>query len=143
MKVSLENVEATLLEKKVDPVKVQEILRDLLKAIEDEKENKDDKEEKAKWEHIIILNDKEGYLNEKEMSGWIVQHEEGEDPAMAISKLQDAARSQNEGAKTKKSRITDLLSLFEHLKPKFAKEKKVRVKTKELTRVIITNGQFR
>ena len=34
------------------------------------------------------------------------------------------------------------MSLFECLKPKFTKEKKVKIKTKDLTRVIVTDGKF-
>ena len=88
------------------------------------------------------MNDKECYLKDKEIAGWVVQQEENADAGLIVGKLKDAAKSQNETAKRKKNAITDLVGLFESLKSKFAKEKKVRIKTKELTRVLITNGKF-
>jgi ABC-type phosphate transport system auxiliary subunit len=144
MKVSLENVEATLLEKKIEPLRVQEIIRDLEQALEEEKADREaNADPKQKWEHVIVLHDKEGILKDKEIAGWVVQQAEGEDAGMVLSKLSDAAKEQNESAKRKKSNILDLVSLFEGLKSKFTKERKVRIKTPELTRVIITDGSMK
>lgn len=142
-KVSIEEVEAKLLENHVEPAKVQTIVRQLEEVIE---ELKADKEEngapKQKWEFVIVLNDKDNVLAGQEIAGWVVQQEADADPALILGKLADAAKSQNEGQKRKRNCITDLTSLFEYLKPKFVKEKKLRVKTKELTRVLVTNGRF-
>lgn len=144
MKVSLENVEAILLERKVEPIKVQEIIKDLEKAAEEEKEDRiATADPKSKWEYVIVLNDKDGLLKDKEIAGWVVQQKEGQDAGLVLSKLSDAAKTQNESAKRKKSMISDLVGLFESLKPKFTKEKGVRVKTKELTRVIVTDGKMK
>ncbi len=142
MKISLENVESTLLERKVDPVKVQEILADLRKALEEEKEEREKEKEKVKWEYVIVLHDKNGFLTEKEIAGWVVQQEENADAGTILSNLQRSAVDQNETVKRKNSVITDFVNLFESLKPKFLKEKKLRIKTKELTRVIVTDGKF-
>lgn len=156
MNIPIEEVEAKLLEKHFDPVKVQEVIRELEEIAEELKEENQaaadvgtlpadpgaDVGAKIKWEHVIILNDKEGYLKDKEIAGWVVQQEENADAGLIVGKLKDAAKSQNETAKRKKNAITDLVGLFESLKSKFAKEKKVRIKTKELTRVLITNGKF-
>lgn len=144
MKVDIEEVEALLLEKKiVEPSKVQEIVRDLVKVAEEVKEeNAANKEPKAKWEWVIVLHDKDGVLAGKEIAGWVVQQKDGQDSNLVLSKLQDAAAAQNESAKRKKFMITNFVELFEGLKSKFTKEKGVRVKTKELTRVILTDGKF-
>jgi hypothetical protein len=144
MKVSLENVEAILLEKKIDPPKVKEIIKDLEQAAADEKEERQaEVGQKAKWEHVIVLHDKDGLLKDKEIAGWVVQQKDGQDAGLVLSKLADAAKNQNEAAKRKKNMITDLVSLFDGLKSKWTKEKGVRIKTKELTRVIITDGKLR
>ena len=144
MKVSLENVEAILLEKKVEPIKVQEIIKDLEQAANEEKEERQaEAGPKAKWEHVIILNDKDGLLKDKEIAGWVVQQKDGQDANLVLSKLADAAKTQNESAKRKKNMITDIVGLFDGLKSKWTKEKGVRIKTKELTRVIITDGKIR
>ena len=97
---------------------------------------------KTKWEYVIILADKEGYLKDKEIAGWIVQQEENADAATILSKLKDAAKEQNENAKRKKNSITSLVDLFDGLKSKFLRDKYVKIKTKDLTRCIISSGKF-
>ena len=143
MKVDLEEVESLLLKKQIDPVKVSQIINELEKVAEEIKEeNKAIKGPTKKWEYIIILNDKDGVLTGKEIGGFVVQQPTDDDVNLILSKLCDAAKSQNEVTKKKKNMISDLPSLFEHLKSKFAKEKNVRIKTKELTRVIVTQGKL-
>jgi len=142
MKVPLENVEEILLKKKIDPAKIQEILKDLTKAAEEEKEEREANKVKTKWEYVIVLNDKDGLLKDKEIAGWVVQQRDGQDAGLILSKLADAAKAQNDSAKRKKFIIDDLAGLFEGLKSAFAKEKGLRVKTKELTRVVVTEGKL-
>ena len=141
MKVSIEEVEAKLLENRIEPAKVQTIVRQLEEVVEELKAEKDTEAPKAKWEYVIVLNDKENYLEGKEIAGWVVQQEKDADAGTVLTKLGEAATRQNETAKRKRNFMTDLTSVFEYLKPKFLKEKKIRIKTKELTRVLITNGK--
>lgn len=143
MKVDLENVEAILLEKKIDPPRVQEIVRDLTKAAEEEKEERSaNAGPKLKWEHVIIIQDKDGSLTGKELTGFVVQQKDGEDAGLILSKLCDAAKVQNETAKRKKNRLSTITEIFGHLKSKFSKEKNLRIKTKEPTRVLVTDDKF-
>jgi hypothetical protein len=157
MKIDISEVESVLLQKKLEPARVQEIIRALKEIAEevdmDPTENVVDENEqpidiggeqlpKAKWEYVIVLNDKEGHLKDKEIAGWVVQQEENADAGLIVSKVIDAAKYQNETAKRKRNYITNLTEAFESVKSKFLKEKKVKVKTKDLTRVIITNGRF-
>jgi len=142
-KIAIEEVEAILLQKKIEPVKVAEIIKELEEVAEEVKQdNKANAAPKQKWEYVIVLNDKDGVLTGKEIAGWVVQQEAEADAGLVLSKLIDAAKTQNEAAKRKKNVIKDFVALFESLKPKFAKEKKVRVKTKELVRVLLTDGKF-
>lgn len=60
MNVSIEKIEAILLKRKVELVKVQEIIKDLIQAEANPK----------KWEHVIVLNDPEGKIK-GEITGWI------------------------------------------------------------------------
>lgn len=141
MKVSLEQIEATLLERKIEPVKVQEILKDLQQSVEEEKEeNANEKGPKAKWEHVIVLNDPEGKIKD-DFTGWVVTQQDGQDSGLVLGKLTDAARVQNESAKRKKTRIETFNDLFSALKSKFLKEKGLKIKTKEPVRVLVVNGK--
>ena len=143
MKVSLEEVEAKLLENRVETTKVQTILRQLTQVVEELQADREaEAGPKQKWEHVIILNDPNNILNGQEIAGWVVQQEADADAGLVFGKIREAVVTQNETAKRKRNYITDVTSAFEYLKPKFLKEKKVRIKTKELTRVLVTNGQL-
>lgn len=138
MKIDISEVESVLLKKKVADVPA------IVKALEEiVKELKNDPKEKVKWEHVIVLYDKDDVLKDKEIAGWVVQQHESADAGLILSKLSSAAKNQNEAAKRKKNVITNLVELFENLKPKWVvKDKNIRIKTKELTRVVITNGKL-
>lgn len=141
MKVSLENVEAILLERKIEQSKVHDIIKDLTQAAEEEKEeNANSNGPKPKWEHIIILNDPDGKIG-TEFTGWVVVQQEGQDAGIIISKLRDAVKMQNESAKRKKSILQNFGELFQGLKPKNLKEKGLKIKTKEAVRVLTVNGK--
>ncbi len=140
-KVSLENVEAILLERKVEPIKVAEILKDLEQTIAEEKEDRQaTSEKKKKWETVIFVNDPDKKLG-TDFTGWVVKQLEGQDNALIIGKLTDAAKTQNESSKRKKSLITGFGELFSAIKTKFLKEKGLKVCTKEAVRVIGVNGK--
>jgi hypothetical protein len=141
MKVSLENVESILLERKIEPPRVQEIIRDLQKAAEEEAADKETNDgPKPKWEHVVVLNDPEGKIKD-DFTAWVVTQQEGQDTGLVIGKLQDAAKIQNESAKRKKNVIASFGELFDSLKSKFLKEKGLKIKTKEPVRVLVVNGK--
>ena len=140
MKINIDEVESVLLKKKIEQTKVAEIVKELNEIVE---ELKNYPKEKQKWEYVIVLNDPDGHLKGKEIAGWCVQQQETSDAGLVLSKLSGAAKNQNESAKRKKNLITDMTELFENLKPKnLVKSKGIRIKTKELTRVIITDGKL-
>ena len=110
-------------------------------AIEEEKADRDaNKVPKAKWEYIIVVNDPEKKLG-TDFTGWVVKQLEGQDSGLLMGKLTDAAKTQNESSKRKKSLITGFGELFSAIKTKFLKEKGIKVCTKEAVRVIGVNGK--
>ena len=145
MKISLDEVEDVLLQHKVGDTPailkdLEAILAELKAAAEEEKENKE------KYEYVVIVHDPSGKLKADKMdevvSAYVVQQEENEDAGAILSKLKECATAQNETAKRKKSRLSNLRDVFDGLKSKFAKEKKLRIKTKEPVRVLLTNGEL-
>lgn len=138
-KVALEEVESVLLQHKVQDT--QNIITDLMKIIEELKADRDSNP-RPKWRHVIVLKDTDGSLAGKELVGWVTQVEEGTDEGTVLSRITDAVKTSNENAKRRKSLITDMVEAFAHLKPKWLKEKKVKIKTKEETRVLISNGKL-
>jgi len=142
MKVSLENVEAILLERKVDQPTVTAILKDLTQAAEEEKaEAKNENGPKPKWEHVIVVNDPENKLG-TEFTGWVVIQQEGQDTGLVLSKLRDACKEANESSRKKKNLLKNFGELFQSLKPKFLKERGLKIKTKNAVRVLTVNGRL-
>jgi hypothetical protein len=139
MRVPLEEVESVLLQHKVEDS--QSILDDLQKIMEELRAEKES-DPKPKYEHLIVLHDPENKLAGQELTGWVVQQEEGEDAGAVLSKITDAARTSNDNAKKKKLVIKTMVDAFKSLKPKWIKEKKVKIKTKEEVRVLINNGEL-
>jgi hypothetical protein len=122
-KISLENVEATLINQQVESDKVQKIMFALKKEIEELQKENENVATKQKWEHIIILNDPTGSLNNSsEYTGWVVQQHEGEDAEKILSKLKESVGVHNTTVKKKNLIITSILDTFAHLKSKFTKE---------------------
>lgn len=141
MKIPLEEVESKMLEHKIDATKVQEILRDLEAVVEELKSEKDSTP-KPKWEHVVVLHDPDNKLSGQEYTAWVVQQEEGQDAGAILSKISDCAKASNETAKKKKFVIKDLVDAFKYLKPKWTKEKKIKLKTKEEVRVLVSPGKL-
>lgn len=143
-KIDLEEVEATMLQNSVEPEKVNKVLKDLEIVIEELKADRKNGP-RPKWEHIVMVNDPNGMLNrdnaENDLTAYVVQMEEGEDANMIASKMRDSAKEQNEQAKSKNQRLVTLRDIFSALKPKFLKQKKVKIRTKEPVRILVVNDQ--
>lgn len=142
-KIDIEEVESVLLQHKVtDTNAIIEDLQKILDELQAEKEA--NAEDKPKYEHVVVLNDPNGILKtlkvEDEVTAYVVQQEEGEDANLILSKIADAAKTQNEGAKTKKTRLQNMREIFDGLKSKYLKEKKLKIKTKEPVRILLSNG---
>ena len=140
MKIEIEKIKTTMLENGVDEETVNKIISQLEEEaseevqpeVDDTPTNEDltDNSEdlpKIKWEYVIILADKEGFLKDKEIAGWVVQQEENADAGLILSKLKDAVKDQNAGTKKKKHTIDSLTSMFEYLKPKWSKSKNIKI----------------
>ncbi len=157
MKIELEKIETAMSENGIDESIIAAVItqlksevaeEELQTELEEESPTNDDLTDNSedlpriKWETVIILDDKNGYLKDKEIAGWVVNQEEGADAGLIISRISDAVKDQNAGAKRRKHSITNLTEAFESLKSKFLSKKKIKIKTKDLTRVIISDGKL-
>ena len=142
MAITLEQVEATLLERSIDKPTVVAILKDLQQSLEEEKADRaENKVPALKWEYLVYINDPEGKIKE-DFDAWIVTYKEGIDAATVLQKIRDGAKEQNEAAKRKKNHMTTLGEVFQGLKPKFTKDKGIKVKTKTSVQVKTINGKL-
>lgn len=157
MKIEIEKIRTAMEENSIDQPTIDAVIEKLeaeasLEEVQQDVEEDDttvpvdaadtDDLPKVKYEYVIVLNDKDGHLKDKEIAGWVVQQEENADAGLILSKMKDAVKEQNETAKRKKNTITSLVDMFDGLKSKFLKSKNIKIKTKDLTRVIISNGKF-
>jgi len=157
MKIELEKIETAMSENGIDEAIIAAVITQLKSEIAEEEiqpevedetptnEDLTDNSEdlpKVKYEYVIVLDDKNGYLKDKEIAGWVVQQEENADAGLIVSRISDAVKDQNAGAKRKKHSMTNLTEAFESLKSKFLSKKKIKIKTKDLTRVIISDGKL-
>lgn len=133
-KISLDEVEAALLRQKIEPAKVSSIVKELQQVIE---ENQGEKPPKEKWEYVVVLKDA-GNIDLDRVSAWVIQQKEGQDANTILSRLQDAAKDQNEAATKKKNMLSTIGDIFQGLKTKFLTSRGIRIKTKEVVRVLIT-----
>jgi hypothetical protein len=138
-KISLEQVEATLLEKKIDRSLVSSIILDLAQSIEEEKADKEPKK-KETWEHLVFLNKQSDSDPTGGRDAWVVVYKEGVDAGTVLDKIRSSAVDQNEVASKKKAAMDNLGEVFQNLKPKFLKDKSIKIKTKESVRVIEVDG---
>lgn len=144
-KIAIEEVQSVLEQHKVKDTAA--IIKDLEQILEELKAEKEiEKENKPKYEYIVVLHEPSGKLIadkiDEIVSAFVIQQEEGEDSGLALSKIVDAAKTQNENAKSKKTRLENIREIFDGLKPKFLKEKKIKIKTKESVRVVLTDGKL-
>ena len=71
-----------------------------------------------------------------------MKYPEADDAGLVLSRMKDLAGEQNEYVKKKTNRITSLEDMFDGLKPKTLKKKNIKIITKDLTRVIVSDGKF-
>ncbi len=144
-KVSIEEVQGVLEERKVP--NAADIIKDLEQIIAElQAEKEANAEDKPKYEFVVVLHDPSGELiaqkKDEVLSAYVVQQEEGEDAGTILSRIAEAAKNQNEAAKQKRARLQNMREIFDGLKSKYLKEKKVKIKTKEAVRVLITTGKM-
>jgi hypothetical protein len=143
MKIDIETVYQVLGECKVPKEQADKVINNLQAVAEEEKQEKESlKTPKAKWEFGVVLYDANNELDGKEFTASIYQIKDGEDHNLVLPKLCEAAKIQNEMAKRKKHLLDTIGNIFSSLKSKFAKEKGVRIKTKEPVRVLVSNNKI-
>ncbi len=140
-KISIEEIESALKEANVAQPQQNQVL-EYLKQVAAENESSPTTP-KSKNEFGVVIFDKENHLAGKEFTACVYQVKEGYDHGSVLSQLSEVARTQNEAAKRKKNIIKTMGELFEFLKPKFAKTKDIKIKTKNPVRVIVSDNTLK
>lgn len=141
-KISLEEIEHTLSNQKLDKTIITKVITELTKKIEELKEDREPAP-KTKNEFVIVLSDPAEELKGKEFVGWLVSKPTGDDSGLILDKIRTAARETDEAKRRKKNtKMTTFADAFAGIKRKFIKDKNILIKTKESCRVLITNNKL-
>lgn len=130
-KVTIEDVEAILLEKKVDPTVIKDVVKRLNQEIEDAKE---DKENGAKVKNRFALVSEGGEF-------FLISLTDEQDETHVKEDLPKAIATHNSQRKNKKKQIKTIRDAFFMLKPKTLKEVRFKRKNKlPLEKIAVSYG---
>lgn len=139
----------------VEPSKRQQIMADIKHVLEQEALEKETNPAKPKKEFVILISDPKNRLGGLDaetdrqlrelwgdLVGWVLQIEEGENPATALDKLTAAAYDFNASPKGRRFPVETIGEACESVPTKITKEKGVWVKTKTPVLVLRTDNKL-
>lgn len=135
MALKIDDIQYVLQKQNLDAVAVKKILEDL-KEVEEDNKASSAAAPKAKNQFVIVVQGTEETKNIP-LAGWVVQIPEGEDPNTVLSRLKKSAETTVSNQKRKKFGITTVGQAMQYSKPKFTKENKLKIKTKEYVQVVV------
>ena len=142
MKITIEDVEAVLLEQKVDRKAINETIIKLQEIAEENKSESDPKT-KTKNQFVVVVSDPDNKLQGESLPTWIVQIKADDDHSTVLDRVRSAACEYNANSKKgRKNPLKTFGEVFQNIKRSFLKEKNVAVKTKEPVIVLITDNQI-
>jgi hypothetical protein len=131
-KVDLEVVQKILKENGVDVRVAAEILNQLRDVI---KEDAVEREKPAKKQLLVLVSEPEEGLP-KDLTGWVVQLLEDDDPTEVADKMVEVAKAFNDSPKGQRMPVESFGDAVQSVPSKFFKESDLWIKTREPVRVI-------
>ncbi len=140
-KLSIEQIEAALRERKIAPATIIQIITDLEAAAQADKDAKEPTK-KAKNQLVVIAIDKDQQIKEP-IVALVAQIEDGAPPAAALERILEAARVHNASSRGSRKPVSSLGQAVEGVSRKLFKEQRVMLKTKFPVLVIPTVNTIR
>lgn len=144
-KVDIEQIEFTARLVGIDPTKVEKLIKDLKRSVEEEKENKP-KRKKTKNQLVAVANTTgkdEGFIRQlTETPIFIVQVPTEDDHNLIPEKISKAAKEYHQSKKGKKFPVKNLWEALGHIQEKYFKSYKLGRKTKEPIIVVANAGEI-
>ena len=131
-KVDLEVVQKILKENGVDVRVAAEILNQLRDVI---KEDAVEREKPAKKQLLVLVSEPEDGLP-KDLTGWVVQLLEDDDPTEVADKMVEVAKAFNDSPKGQRMPVESFGDAVQDIPSKFFRESDLWIKTREPVRVI-------
>ena len=131
-KVDLEVVQKILKENGVDVRVAAEILNQLRDVI---KEDAVEREKPAKKQLLVLVSEPEDGLP-KDLTGWVVQLLEDDDPTEVADKMVEVAKAFNDSPKGQRQPVESFGDAVQGIQSKFFRESDLWIKTREPVSVI-------
>ena len=131
-KVDLEVVQKILKENGVDVRVAAEILNQLRDVI---KEDAVEREKPAKKQLLVLVSEPEDGLP-RDLTGWVVQLLEDDDPTEVAAKMVEVAKAFNESPKGQRMPVESFGDAVQSIPGKLYKESDLWIKTREPVRII-------
>jgi hypothetical protein len=131
-KVELETVQKILKENGVDVRLAAAILNQLRDAVAEEAV---EREKPAKKQMLVLVSEPEEGLP-KDLTGWVVQLLEDDDPKEVADKIVDVAKAFNESPKGQRVPVESFGDAVQSIAGKLFKESDLWIKTREPVRII-------
>jgi hypothetical protein len=131
-KVDLETVQKILKENGVDVRLAAAILNQLRDAVAEEAV---EREKPAKKQMLVLVSEPEEGLP-KDLTGWVVQLLEDDDPKEVADKIVDVAKAFNESPKGQRVPVESFGDAVQSIAGKLFKESDLWIKTREPVRII-------
>ncbi len=131
-KVDIEIVQKILKQSGVDVRMAAEILNQIRDAVAEEAV---EREKPAKKQMLVLVSEPEEGLP-KDLTGWVVQLLEDDDPKEVADKIVEVAKAFNESPKGQRMPVESFGDAVQSISSKFYKESDLWIKTREPVRVI-------
>jgi hypothetical protein len=141
MKVEIELVDEVLVDIDMDADQRLKIIRMLQRAADKAAaEAEAEKEPPSKKQFVIVISDPNGTLPDEDLTGWVVQIPENDNPGTVTERLIQAAHHYNTLRRGRKHPAKTIAEACEVVGGKIMKEHKVAVKTKLPVSAIVTDN---
>lgn len=141
-KIDVETLKFILQRNEPDIRKVAEIMQEVEMELKAEEEERANRPPPVKKQFSIVLADNEGVLEDKDLTGWVVQIPEDDSVTVAPERIIRAAYEYNTTPKGRRMPVQTIGEACEAVTAKFFKEQNVWVKTKIPVLAVSTHNQI-
>lgn len=138
-KADLDLVKLILKRNFIDTQKIAQIIQEINVELDQDQE---EKPKPMKKQFVTLISDPEGVIEGKDLTGWVVQIPEDDNPAIASEKLLKSAYDYNATPKGSKFPVETIGEACEIVPPKVTKEHNIWIKTKTPILMIPTDNKI-
>ena len=141
-KIDVETLKFILQRNETDIRKINEIMQDIELELKAEEEERANRPPPVKKQFSIVLADNEGILEDKDLTGWVVQIPEDDSVTVAPERIIRAAYEYNTTPKGRRMPVETIGEACEAVTAKFFKEQNIWVKTKVPVLAVATSNKI-